>query len=175
MNLSQKIEFCYVTQEDYVKTEQQLEHRLSQAVAIHGTQKLHTFIPLKCGTKIQTKAFTFSSLSEIHPVIHLGDNLNISELSGYVIASYNNAWWLSYVLEKNADENEIKATFLHPQGPAHSFVYPSTPDVLRIPVCDVICKVSPVTPTGRACTLLPDERKKILKLFADFLQFRKKQ
>ena len=48
MNLSQKIEFCYVTQEDYVKTEQQLEHQLSQAVAIHGTQKLHAFIPLKC-------------------------------------------------------------------------------------------------------------------------------
>ena len=49
------------------------------------------------------------------------------------------------------------------------------PDVLWIPVRDVICKVSPVTLTGRAYTLLPDERKKILNLFEDFLQFRKKQ
>ena len=59
MNLSQKMESCCVTLEDYIKTEQQLEHQLSQAVAIHGIQKLHTFIPLKCGTKIQKRLFHF--------------------------------------------------------------------------------------------------------------------
>jgi hypothetical protein len=52
-------------------------------------------------------------------------------------------------------------TFLHPPGPAASFSYPRKPDVLWIPLTDVLCEVDPTTPTGRIYTLKPEDTVKI--------------
>lgn len=174
-NLSKTMEFCYITQEEYIETEQQLQHRLSQAVAVPGTRKLHAFIPSTCGTKVKTKIFSDSSLSETHAIIDVREKLDFEKLTGYIVSLYNDAWWLCYILDKNTDENEIKVTFLHPPGPARSFIYPSVPDVLWISSTDVICKVNPTTQTGRTYTLLPEETNKIGKMFPDILQSRKDQ
>lgn len=173
-NLSKSMEFCYVTQDEYVKTEQYLAHRLSKAVAIPNTRKFHAFIPSTCGTKIQTKIFSFSPSSETHTILPVGEDLDFDKLTGYLVSFYNDAWWLCYILDKNADDNELKVTFLHPPGPAHSFFYPSVPDILWISSTNVICKVNPITPTGRTYTLLPDETNKIVKMFNDYLQSKQK-
>ena len=33
----------------------------------------------------------------------------MSEVSGYITAVYDQKWWLAYVLEKNEEEDELKA------------------------------------------------------------------
>ena len=67
-------------------------------------------------------------------------------------------------LKKN-EENEVKVTFLHPPGPAPSFSFPKTVDVLWIPSTDVLCKANPTTPTGRVYMLPDEEKLKIAEIY----------
>lgn len=165
-DLSKTMNFTYVTQDEYIANAEHLAPRFNQAMPIPGTQKLHAFIPSSCGEKIYAKAFSFSSSSTNYRVISSEETLKFKDMNGYVISIYNERWWLSYVLEKNEEVNEVKVTFLHPPGPSPSFSFPSTPDVLCIPYSDIIYKTNPITPTGRgrAYTLPVDEKKKIAQI-----------
>lgn len=65
---------------------------------------------------------------------------------------YNdNEWWLGCVL--GVEDNEVKISFLEPHGPAPSFKYPRSPDVLVLNKADVLTKVDPTTQTGRVYNL----------------------
>jgi hypothetical protein len=48
------------------------------------------------------------------------------------------------------NENSMKVTFsfLHPHGPSPSYVYPQQPDILSIPLTELLMKVDPRTATG---------------------------
>ena len=59
--------------------------------------------------------------------------LELETISGYVTCMYNNNYWLAFVLDMDVENSEVKLTFLHPQGPACSYKYPTTPDVLKVP------------------------------------------
>ena len=72
---------------------------------------------------------------------------------------YDGEWWLACVLEVDAENGEVKVTFLHPCGPSRSFKYPSVPDILVVPTTDLLTKVNPRTTTGRVYTLTQRENK----------------
>ena len=64
--------------------------------------------------------------------------MDLETIFGYVTCVYNKNWWLAYVLDKDAENSEVKVTLLHPQGPAHSYKYPNVPDVLVIPSSSIL-------------------------------------
>ena len=64
--------------------------------------------------------------------------------------------WLVFFKQVN---DEVKVSFLHPNGPSRSFRYPHRPDILNISLSDIITKVDPRTVTGRVYTLTPKERR----------------
>lgn len=122
------------------------------------------------------KVFSYSSSStfreENASTIQRG-NISITNLRGYCIAAYDDHWYLACILEVKPDYNEVSLSFLHPYGPAPSFVYPSTPDVCTVDGSDVLMSVSPVTKTGRTYTLTKLENKKATNMMAQLLATRK--
>lgn len=160
-NFSSKITFAFSTQEDYINSEIFLKDRFNKAVTIKGTQQYHAFIPDKLNTSdIFVKSFSDSSKSFKVIVSKSDDKLSLSDCNGYITAAYDKHWWLAYILDKDEELDELKVTFLHPHGPSSSFSYPSKPDVLWVPLMDVLCSVEPLTPTGRTYVLT---KKDILK------------
>ena len=63
------IDFVLVTLEEYIKIEEQLANWYNTAVPISGIQKLHAYLPLKCGTKLNVKLFSCAIVSNIFPVV----------------------------------------------------------------------------------------------------------
>ena len=49
--------------------------------------------------------------------------LSLDQIRGFVTCVYDQKWWLACVLETDTEDLEIKVSFLHPNGPAHSFSY----------------------------------------------------
>jgi len=99
------------------------------------------------------KIFSYDTTSSEVYVSRSPDKLKLSHCNGYITIAYDDKWWLGYVMQKNEEDDEVKVTCLHPHGPSPSFSYPSKPDVLWVHVTDVLCVVSPVTPTGRMYVL----------------------
>lgn len=148
-----KVDFVYSTQEDYAASEMFLKIRFENALTIKGTQQFHAFIP-DTTSKLVVKHFSDDVQSWVREVDKSPDKLKLKDISGYVTAVYDKNWWLGYVLEQNAEVDEVKITFLHPCGPATSFSYPRNADVLWVSVVDVLTKVDPITPTGRTSALV---------------------
>lgn len=154
------VNFEFSTQEDHIEAERFLEKRFSYALTIKGTQKLHAFIPLLISTsRILVKSFSNSSESRIEK-LNASEKLQLADVSGYVTAIYDDKWWLAYVMAKNEEDDEVKLTFLHPAGPAPSFTFPRKPDILWLCVSSILCKVNPVTQTGRVYKIQYEEEKK---------------
>lgn len=150
------VAFKYSTTNDYSIEEKKLKERFEQSCTIAGTHKLHAFIPLTTNT-ICTKVYSASALSKIEQVTKLEGELLISDIKGYVIAVYDEKWWLTCVIDTDADDNKVKLSFLHPSGPSPSFKFPNKPDVLLVPVQDVLTIVDPTTVTGRVYSITEKE------------------
>ena len=84
----------------------------------------------------------------------------MSSIKGFCLAIYDEHWYLACVLEVKHESNEVRLSFLHPHGPANSFVYPAPPDELLLDASDVLMIVSPTTITGGTYTLTKLEMKK---------------
>ena len=80
------------------------------------------------------------------------------------ISRTHHQWWVACVLQTEVND-EVKVSFLHPNGPSRSFRYPHRPDILNIPLSDILTKVDPRTVTGRVYyTLTPKESRDALKI-----------
>ena len=97
--------------------------------------------------------YSSSTISKVERVTVEEGDLVLEEIKGFVTCAYDDDWWLACVLRLNEDSEEVSVSFLHPQGPSRSFKYPPTPDVLNIPVGDVLTLVDPRTAKGRTYTL----------------------
>lgn len=60
---------------------------------------------------------------------HDANDVLFDTISGFVTCVYENNWWLSRVLSKNQNEQEINVLFLHLCGPCPSFTYPRKADI----------------------------------------------
>ncbi|CAH0391660.1 unnamed protein product [Bemisia tabaci] len=151
--------FQYVLNSEYEMHCELLHEKFNSCQTIAGTQKLHAFIPIS-NTTLQTKLF--SRAEEARTVSITGENseeltLGIDEIRGFVVCMYGSEWWLACVLQTFPVNDEVKLTFLHPSGPNVSFYYPSKPDILEVPISDVLMTVDPTTQTGRVYSLSKQE------------------
>ena len=73
--------------------------------------------------------------------------LEMEEVSGYVICIHNNQWWLG------CENVQVKLSFLHPSGPSRSLRYPGTPEIVTVPLSRVVLLIEPRTTTGRTYTI----------------------
>ena len=78
--------------------------------------------------------------------------LTPEEIKGFVMCMYNEEWWVACVLQVSEDSEQVRVSFLHPNGPSRSFKYPARPDILTIPV-----GVDPRTAKGHTYTLTQRE------------------
>ena len=102
------------------------------------------------------KEYSSSSSSKEERVTIRGDELTLEEITGFITCIYDDQWWVACVLQTEVN-GEVKVSFLHPNGPSLSFRYPHRPDILNIPLSDILSKVDPRTITGRVYTLTPKE------------------
>ena len=78
---------------------------------------------------------------------------------------HNEQWWLACVLTANEEDNDVRASFLHPPGSSISFKYPSRPDILTFPAANDLSKVDPRTTTVHIFTVSQkDSREAMQKL-----------
>ena len=103
-----------------------------------------------------TNEYSSSSSSKEERVTICGDELTLEEITGFIMCIYDDQWWVACVLQTEVN-GEVKVSFLHPNGPSRSFRYPHRPDILNIPLSDILSKVDPRTVTGRVYTLTPKE------------------
>jgi hypothetical protein len=60
-------------------------------------------------------------------------------------------------MEKSEETGEIHIQFLHPHGPAASFIYPVHLDELTLPVNHILSLSTPTSETGRTYKLTSAE------------------
>jgi hypothetical protein len=146
------VTFVYCTTEEYEREKSFLEDRFQKSRTIAGTRSLHAFIPKSTDT-MTTKRFSLSTISKDVKVMKERGELEMEEVSGYVICIHNNQWWLGCVLEKDLENVQVKLSLLHPSGPSRSFRYPRAPEIVTVPLFRVILLVEPRTTTGRTYTI----------------------
>ena len=64
-----------------------------------------------------TKRFSLSTTKDVKVMKEHGE-LEMEEVSGYVICIHNSRWWLGCVLEKDLENVQVKLSLLHPSGPS---------------------------------------------------------
>ena len=111
------VTFVYCTTEEYEREKSLLEDRFQKSRTIAGTRSLHAFIPKTTDT-MTTKRFSLSTTSKDVKVMKECGELEMEEVSGYVICIHNNQWWLGCVLEKDLENVQVKLSLLHPSGPS---------------------------------------------------------
>ena len=140
--------FKYCSTEEYEEVKHHLEKRFENSRTIPGTCKLHSFVPISRDV-LKVRAYSFSTISNEEKVAKQDSELEIYEISGFVMCIYDGEWWLACVLEVDVENAKVRVTFLHPRGPSQSFKYPSVPDILVVPTTHLLTKVNPRTTTGR--------------------------
>ena len=150
--------FGYCTTEEYETELVTLRQRFEQTRTIPGTRKMHSFIPQSTDT-VETRQYSTSTEFKVQKVTAGDAVLSLDQIRGFVTCVYDQKWWLACVLETDTEDLEVKVSFLHPNGPAHSFRYPCIPDILRVTTSDVLTIVDPRTTTGRVYTITQKESK----------------
>ena len=160
------ITFAYCTTEEYEREKTYLEARFLKSKTIPGTRSLHSFVPKSTDTLI-TKKFSLATQSKDEKVTKQGEDLDMEQISGYVTCVHSSFWWLACVLEKDVENAEVKLTLLQPHGPSRSFKYPAIPEIIVLPLPNILTLVEPRTVSGHTYTLLQkDSRAATTKLKA---------
>lgn len=157
-NNIQGIFFQYCSCAEYEEVKGHLEARFQPSRTIPGTRKYHSFIPVS-QESVQVRSFSRAATFKTEKVTKQESELAIDDISGYVTCVYDTQWWLALVLETDKENAELKVMFLHPQGPSHFFKYPTKPDILVVPLSDILTKVNVKTATGHTYTLSKKESK----------------
>ena len=109
-------------QEEYSQSANVLNDPFSQAITIKGTQQYHAYIPVASSlSKIIVKNFCEDTTRRTVSIQISPDKLQMTDVSGYITAAYDQKWWLAYILEKNEGDDELNVTFLHPADLLHHF------------------------------------------------------
>lgn len=75
------------------------------------------------------------------------------------------------MIDTDEENAQVKLSFLHPSGPSTSYSFPSKPDVLLVPIQDILTIVNPTTVTGRVYNISDKETTKAnAKLYTQTLK-----
>lgn len=81
-------------------------------------------------------------------IIKEGKSLLMDEISDYFKCEYDQCWWLARDYEKT-ESKDVEVKFVHPSGPALSFVFPRNPGILKVNKKQILTWVNLNTATGR--------------------------
>lgn len=150
------VNFHYTTIEEHENESALLKERFESTRTIAGTHRLHSFRPIST-KELEVRDFSTSDDKRIERVAAVKGNsdtaIKFAAIRGYVTAQYDGMWWLGCITKSLQDSEEVEVTFLHPHGPAKSFKYPPSNDVLVMSYHDILTLVNPSTTTGRVYTL----------------------
>ena len=152
------VTFNYCSTEEYENEKSHLEKRFQNSKTIPGTRSLHSFVPTSKDTLL-TRRYSLSKVSKEERVTLLANDLELDQVSGYVTCAHNSCWWVACVLETDSESVEVKLSLLYPHGPCRSFKYPPVPDVLTLPLTDILTLLEPRTTTGRVYTITQKQSK----------------
>ena len=76
--------------------------------------------------------------------------VNFSSITGYMVAVYDEYWWIGCVLESNPEKREVTMNFLHPHGPGQFFSFRDPRDIFTVDLNDLLLVVKPKTATGQS-------------------------
>lgn len=122
-----------------------------------GTREFHCFIPTgdkelnvkrisADNSSIQTTVFIQTAHAEKAPSVRFSD----LDIGKYIGCTYDEKWWVGYILDKSEEENDLLVKFMHPHGPFISFHWPSREDKCWVPTQCVLCIIRvPTTSNGR--------------------------
>jgi len=71
----------------------------------------------------------------------------------YVACMYDGHWWLGNIIEMDYEQNDVKASFMHPHGPASTFRWPRREDICWVPTEHILAVIDISTATGRSYTI----------------------
>ena len=129
------------------ETREFLQQRFAYATTIKGTRSFHNFKPLSA-TKIATKRINFDeNYSYVfdfqQPLCQDPPAAKNVRQGGYVVAIYDNNWYIGFITETDADSGDTKVNFMNPKGPAAYFDFPNHEDVCWIPTSHLLCCIEP--------------------------------
>ena len=156
--------FRYCSTGEYEVVKQELENRFQNSRTIPGTRELHAFIPLSKHL-VAVKLYSNCGEYKEQKVVKDEGELELDGLSEFVICAYENEWWLACILSADPENAEV---FLHPHGPARSYCYTSIPDILSVPITDLLARVSPNTATGRTYTITQKKSRELTKKLTSY-------
>jgi hypothetical protein len=115
-----KLNFDFVTENEYKGEEGLLSSRFETAKTVCRTQQLHAFMLVKKGV-LNTKIYSASpNFSENRVISVLKDMIELKDITAFVTCMYNHFWRLVCVLSVSEESNHVKISFLHPHGPSAS-------------------------------------------------------
>jgi hypothetical protein len=143
------IKFFFVSQEEVLSTEKQLEDRFSAAKTIPGTQKLHRFVPID-NTTMRVYDLSQSSISQSVTVCDTdggessgefgtADSTEILPGSTYIACQYDRKWWVGMVKDKSDDFDDYLVTFMTPSGLSLQYFWPVKQDICWIEKANIVC------------------------------------
>jgi hypothetical protein len=115
-----------------------------------GTRKYRAFLTISNTTFIARKY----SEAQDGCVVAVAESRSQSQtvpfetVRGYIAVVYEDHWWPGCVLEKYEENEGYKVRFLHPHGPSPSFVFPSQPGELILPMFLILSMVTQTSETG---------------------------
>jgi len=163
------IEFFFVEKEELIGVRKMLEERFQHTIPVPGTRSFHQYTPTSdctVGVKRCSEDDNYSIVHNLLSGIKVQKDLNISD---FVACIYDGKWWIGIILNIYMDEDDIYIKFMHPNGPARSFLWPASDDTCLVPACHILCTIEvPVTTTGRQYKLNENDTEKISKEFAKY-------
>ena len=163
---------AHFTDKDYDDTQKFLSvsGRLDAPITIPGTQKLHCFKPTS-DNELEVRAYSSSPDSRVVKVTR-GDTIGemyqrnsddsrpTFKKMDYITAMYDEQWWVGLIREDSDGDDMFEVSFLHPAGSMASttYMFPTREDTLLVHDSDILTKVFPSCPTGRAYTLSSGDR-----------------
>ena len=152
------ISFDFSSVEEYEVEKTTLEARFDNCQTIAGTRRLHCFIPQSQDAML-TKRYSACSTSQIQRVNRFSTDLEVDKVTGHVTCIHKSQWWVAQVLENDSENGEMKLSLLSPNGPSRWYNYPPTPNILQLPITDILTIVKLRTTTGRSYFLTQEESK----------------
>ncbi|KAJ8885597.1 hypothetical protein PR048_011795 [Dryococelus australis] len=80
-----------------------------------------------------SKPFSFSTLlSKEDTAITKSEDLDFEAIAEFVTCIYNDQWWLTCVINTNEEKQEVKVSFLVPNGRPLTSTYLRHADILTV-------------------------------------------
>jgi hypothetical protein len=172
----QNVKFFFISKQEVVEHEQEQQPRFSLAKTVAGTRNHHCYIPSPdrslvvmriSGDDSSFVAHVFPPIPQTYTAGAASDvHLSLLEYQPgqYVACMYDGKWWVSNIMELSQEENDIKVSFMHPHGPARSFMWPAREDTCYVPLQGILCILRPpATSNGRQYYLDKEDVKILAK------------